>query len=264
MQRTQGELYLLVKDLWSKAQFSREISKRFASYGELLDKDTIAYLIVDELGRNSFSLTQITDLKPDADATVVASVKSISDVKTFRKKNGTVGKVLNMEVSDGSGVCRLVLWNDDIELVKGKGIKVGTKVRVINGYTKTSYGGVELNLGKWGMLEVEASTEPCPETGSELVLCGVLQSREATKAFFKDNGEFGFVTTITVKTSDGQIMPVTLWDSCVKAVQGIGLGETVKLQRVERRSVNGSMEWHVQDEGAIQRESPRSDAAEAA
>jgi hypothetical protein len=253
MQRTQGELYLLVKDLWTKSRFSREISSRYAAYGELLDKDTIAFLLVDELGRNTFSLTRIVDLKPGVDATVVGAVQSVSEVRTFRKKNGTVGKVLNLEISDGSGVCRLVLWNEDIELVKGKSIAVGTRVRVINGYTKDSYGGVELNLGKWGLLEVEAVAEPVPVVVCDDVLCGVLLSREATKAFFKDDGEFGFVTTITVRTADGQLMPVTLWDACVKAVQGIGLGETVTLQRVERRSVNGAVEWHVQGGGSVVR-----------
>lgn len=253
MQRSQGELYPLVKDLWTKARFSREISKRYHDYGELLDKDTIAFLLVDELGRNSFSLTTIADLKPDCDATVVATVQGISEVKTFRKKNGTVGKVVNLDIRDGSGACRLVLWNEDIELIKVKGIAAGTRVRVVNGYTKASFGGLELNLGKWGLLEVEAPGEASVVCESEAVLYGVLQSREATKAFFKDNGEFGFVTTITVRTSDGRTLPVTLWDACVKAAQDLKIGEAVELQKVVRKAANGSVELHLEGAGSIHR-----------
>jgi len=252
MQRTQGDLYPLVKDLRTKAQFTREISKRYRAYGELLDKDTIAFLLVDELGRNSFSLTAIAALKSGMDATVVATVQAVSEVKTFRKKNGTVGKVLNLDIMDDSGGCRLALWNQDIELVKSREIAVGTRIRVINGYTKDGFGGVELNLGKWGMLDVEPDAGLVSiKEGTDQVLSGVLQSRDATKAFFKDNGDFGFVTTISVKTAGGEVFPVTLWDASVKAIQGIRLGEAITLQNVSRKTVNGAVEWHLNGDGRV-------------
>ncbi len=244
MQRTQGDLYPLVKDLRTKAQFTREISKRYQAYGELLDKDTIAFLLVDELGRNSFSLTPISRLAAGMDATVVAMVGGVAEVKTFRKKNGTVGKVLNLDIADESGGCRLALWNKDIELVKSKGISVGTRIRVINGYTKDSYGCAELNLGKWGMLEVEPMAEQTSDSSIDQVLSGVLVSREATRAFFKENGEIGFVTSITVKTTSGEILPVTLRDASVKSIQGIKLGESIALQRGPNAIKNGTDEWH--------------------
>jgi hypothetical protein len=114
------------------------------------------------------------------------------------------------------------------------------------------------------MLDVDVSAGPAPSLVCDEVLCGVLQSRESTKAFFKDNGEFGFVTTITVKTVDGRLLPVTLWDACVKAVQGIGVGEAVTLQKVVRKSVNGSVEWHVQGEGSVQRADSRVDSGKGA
>lgn len=244
MQRTQGDLYPLVKDLRTKAQFTREISKRYQAYGELLDKDTIAFLLVDELARNSFSLTPISRLAAGMDATVVATVKGVAEVKTFRKKNGTVGKILNLDIADESGGCRLALWNKDIELVKCKGISVGTRIRVINGYTKDSYGCAELNLGKWGMLEVEPMAEQTSDSSIDQVLSGVLVSREATRAFFKENGEIGFVTSITIKTTSGEILPVTLRDASVKSIQGIKLGESIALQRGPNATNNGADEWH--------------------
>lgn len=259
MQRTQDELYTLVKDLKTKAQFTKEITKRSKAYGELLDKDTIAFLIVDELGRNTFSLTSIAALTSGTDATVLATIRTISDVKTFRKKNGTTGKVLNLDISDETGHCRLVLWNEDIELVKAKDITTGTRIRIINGYTKASYTGLELNLGKWGMLDVEppqTTPAPPPQTAT-CSLAGILQSREATKAFFKDNGDFGFVTTITIKTPDGGTQPVTLWDASVKAIQDITLGDTIVLHDIEKKTENGTDHWHLNGTGRIEKTTPR-------
>jgi replication factor A1 len=259
MQRSQDTLYPLIADLRTKAQFTKEITKRYKTYGELLDKDTIALLLVDELGRNTFSLTKINDLKPDTDATVTATVHNISDVKTFRKKNGTTGKVLNLDITDDTGTCHLVLWNDDIQQVKSKDIKPGTHIRIINGYTKTSYTGLELNLGKWGMLDIDDTpTQPPPATtdSTNHSLSGILHSRETTKAFFKDNGDFGFVTTINIQTSDGTTQPVTLWDASVKAIQDIHLGEAITLRRVEKKTVNGTNEWHLNDAGSVERTTP--------
>ena len=258
MQRTQDELYTLVKDLKTKAQFTKEITKRYKTYGELLDKDTIAFLLADELGRNTFSLTSIAGLTADKDATVVATVQGISEVKTFRKKNGTVGKVLNLEISDASGRCRLVLWNEDIELVKSRDITIGTCIRIINGYTKTSYTGLELNLGKWGMLDVEppethAPSHQIPPPIRLLVSC---RAARPPRRFFKDNGDFGFVTTIIIKTPDGGTQPVTLWDASVKAIQDIKLGETIVLHHVEKKTMNGTDQWHLNGAGSIEKTRP--------
>ncbi len=258
MQRTQDELYALVKDLKTKTQFTKEITRRYKTYGELLDKDTIAFLLVDELGRNTFSLTSIACLKADMDATVVATVQAVPEVKTFRKKNGTVGKVLNLEIGDTSGRCRLVLWNEDIELVKSKNMTVGTHIRIINGYTKAAYSGLELNLGKWGMLDVEHPETHAPPAQDSVSssLSGILQSREATKAFFKDNGDFGFVTTITIQTPEGGTQPVTLWDASVKAIQDIKIGEAIVLHHVEKKTMNGTDQWHLNGAGSIEKTAP--------
>ena len=156
MHKTKTELIELIADLKTKKDFEKEIKKRYKNYGELIDQDTIAFLIVDELGRNKQSITKIVDLAPDGDYTVVGKVLSISDSKTFKRKNGTPGKVINLEITDETASCRFVLWNGDIDQIKNKEIQPGTIVKIINGYTKLGYtGGMEINLGRWGLLEVE-------------------------------------------------------------------------------------------------------------
>ena len=96
-----------------------------------------------------------------------------------------------------------MLWNGDIDHIKNKEIQPGTIVKIINGYTKLGYtGGMEINLGRWGLLEVEPTDIPSQMEQSKCngdEISGILLEKEATKAFFKDNGEFGFVTTITIK-----------------------------------------------------------------
>ena len=136
MKRENPELYELIKDLKTKKEFEEEIKKRFQECEELFDEDTIALFIIDELGRNKQVIKKITDIQPDSDCTVVGKVTNIYESKNFKRKNGTSGKVINLDISDDTGTCRLVLWNKDVEQVKNKDIKRGTTVKIINGYTK--------------------------------------------------------------------------------------------------------------------------------
>jgi len=256
MHKTKTELIELIADLKTKKDFEKEIKNRYKIYDGLIDQDTIALLIVDELGRNKQSITKIIDLAPDGDYTVVGKVQSISDSKTFKRKNGTPGKVINLEITDETGVCRLVLWNGDIDHIKNKEIHLGTVVKIINGYTKLGYtGGMEINLGRWGLLEVEQTViSPQKEQTKYKTdeITGVLVQKESTKAFFKDDGEFGFVTTITLK-EHGTKKEITLWDRCVKDIQAYKIGETITLKNITKKYGNGKTEFHVNENSSIEK-----------
>jgi replication factor A1 len=256
MHKTKTELYELIGDLRTKKDFEKEIRSRVRQYGSLVDEDTAALLLVDELGRNKHSITKITELEPEKDYTVVGRVVSISDLKTFKRKNGTAGKVINLEISDGTGTCRLVLWNDDINQIKNKEIQIGTTVKIVNGYTKTGYtGGLEINLGRWGLLDIEPVEVSCLKETSSVYpdeITGVLICKEATRAFFKDDGEFGFVTTVTID-QDGQEKHVTLWDRCVKEIQQFRPGDHIILKHVTTKQSNGKKEYHVNGDGIIRK-----------
>jgi ssDNA-binding replication factor A large subunit len=255
MHKTKSELYEFVSDLKSKKEYEQEIKSRVKHFDGLIDGDTAAFLLVDELGRNKHSTTKINELEPEKDFTVVGKVVSISDSKTFKRKNGTAGKVTNLEITDDTGTCRLVLWNDDIGHIKNKEIRTGTTLKIINGYTKTGYtGGLEINLGRWGSLEVE----PVKESGVKEAaaypdeISGILVCKEATRAFFKDDGEFGFVTTVTIN-QDGHEKLVTLWDQTVKDIQQFKPGDRIVLQHVTTKQSNGKKEYHVNGDGIIRK-----------
>jgi replication factor A1 len=256
MHKTQTQLIESIADLKTKKEFEKEIKKRYKLYNELIDQDTIAYLIVDELGRNKQSITKIADLAPKGDYTVVGKVLSISDSKSFKRKNGSPGKVINLEITDDSATCRLVLWNGDTSHIKNKEIQLGTIVKIINGYTKPGYtGGMEIHLGRWGLLEVEPTDislneEQRKHQASDI--SGVLAHKEATKAFFKDDGEFGFVTTISIKEHNVK-KEIILWDRCVKEIQPFKIGDTITIKNVIKKWENGKTEFHLMQHGSIEK-----------
>ena len=62
MHKTKDELYESIKDLKTRGEFEEEIKKRFQENDGLLDEDTIALFIIDELGRNKQVISKISDL----------------------------------------------------------------------------------------------------------------------------------------------------------------------------------------------------------
>ncbi|MDH7517497.1 MAG: OB-fold nucleic acid binding domain-containing protein [Candidatus Thermoplasmatota archaeon] len=255
MHKNKDQLYEVVKDLKTKNDFEKEIKKIRKEYDDLLDEDAAALLIVDELGRNKQNICKISDLKSDTECTVFGKITKISESRNFKRKNGSNGMVVNLELSDETGTCKLVLWNKDVELLKNKVIKKGTNVKVVNGYVKDGFNCLELNVGRWGFLEIE------PEQVSEInnkkssdkkVLRGMLVDVEPTRTFFRDNGEIGFVTKIKIKEKN-TIRTLTVWDEKVKEIRCFKKGDSIEIDEVDVREKNGKKEEHVNGRSIIRR-----------
>ncbi len=145
--------YSLVSNLITKENFINEIKKRREKYGNLLTDEAIAYLIVDELDRNPGNKMKIGDLYDGIHATVEAEISKINPVETVEGKNKK-HKILKILIKDETGKCQLVLWNEEIDRLAEK-LQEGKKVKIINGYVRENIYGLQISLGKWGLLIVE-------------------------------------------------------------------------------------------------------------
>ncbi len=141
-------LYLLIEDLMSYERFMDEIKKKEKEYGGLLNEEAIAYMIVDELGRNLGNKMKIADLYDGINATIEAKVKRIGPVET--RKNGEL-RVMRVDIYDDTGSCQLVLWNEEIDKI-GMQLKPEMKIKIINGYVRENIYGLQVSLGKWGII----------------------------------------------------------------------------------------------------------------
>lgn len=79
---------------------------------------------------------------------VELEIISKDDVRTFNKYGKDL-RVCNCMAKDDSGEIKLTLWNDDIEKVK-----VGSKVKVSNGYVGEFNGEKQLSSGKFGKIDI--------------------------------------------------------------------------------------------------------------
>jgi len=255
MEKTKNQLYAQIKDLKTKKEFNEEINKIQKESDNLLDKDVAALLIVDELGRNKQNICKINDLKTGEDCTVFGTITNIKNTRTFSRKNGSSGRVVNLEISDDSGTCGLALWDKDTELVKNKTIQKGTKIKIINGYIKDGFNGIEINVGKWSLIETDPENMPKTDNKQKIksnAITGELIEIEPTRAFFKDNGDFGFVANIKIK-NEKETKQIALWNEKVKEIQNFKTGDKLEITNFDTRQKNGKEEYHLNGSGSIKK-----------
>jgi replication factor A1 len=81
---------------------------------------------------------------------VAGEITKLSDVRTVNLKTGGTVDTLTATLTDDAGEIALQLWAEDIPKVQ-----LGSRVKVLNGYTNEFKGQVSLTKGKFGQLEVE-------------------------------------------------------------------------------------------------------------
>jgi ssDNA-binding replication factor A large subunit len=255
MHKSKDQLYEEIKDLKTKKHFEEEITKIRKEHDDLLDDDTIALLISDELGRNKENICKICNLEHGKEYTVFGKIIEIKKSRKFNRHNGSQGRVINLELSDGTGTCGLALWDKDVELVEKHTIQRGTNVKIINGYVKDGFNGLEINVGRWGLIEINPDNTPTlvdEYKPAKDEITGKLIKKEPTKAFFRDNGEFGFVTNVKLETK-GNIKQITLWDKKVKEIQNFKQGELINIKNLIVKEKNGKKEIHANSKTTIRR-----------
>jgi len=259
MRKSKLEFYDLIKDLISKEDFEKEIKKRADEYGQLLDEAAVAFLIVDEMGKNVENVSTIKELKDNEEATVYAAVTKIFEPRIF-EKNGRKGKVVNLEIKDETGKCRLVLWDKDVELVENGTIKENAVLKVVNGYVKKTENWFEINVGKWGLAVPEPEekklkinftdlSEVTP--GMNVNVTGTLVGKDGPRSFVRKNGLTGFVSNIILYDGKDSVRAV-LWDERAKETTNLETGDNVEIINGYVKSDNG-IEIHVGSKGIIKK-----------
>ncbi len=254
MQKEVNSLYEKIKDKISKKDFLDKIKLLQKESDDLLDEYTIALLLLDEMGENT-NISKISEIKPNLEFTIKGKITEIISLRTFTRKKGSQGKVANLEITDETGSCNLVLWDNDVKLLEEKKIQKNTFIKIINGYVKDGYNGIEINVGKYGMIEIikeNFDKNISKEEQQKNSIKGEIILIKPTRAFFKNSGKFGFVTDIKIKEKENE-KQITVWDEKVKEIQDYKIGDKIKIENIDNRSNKGKKELHLNGSAKISR-----------
>jgi ssDNA-binding replication factor A large subunit len=254
MQNLINNFYDKVKDLIEKDKFVNEIIKIKNDSDDLFDENICKLLLIDKLDRNDYSFSKISNLEPGMESTIFAKVSNIGDIREFQKKNGKKGRVVNLEIMDNSGICRLVLWDRDVDLIKNDAIELNSNIKIINGYVKKGLDGIEINIGRWSFIEIVEKNNYLFDNNlkNEKPISGRILEIMPTRPFFKNNGEYGFFTSVKIKEKN-QIKNIFIWDEKVKEIQQYKSGDLIIFERVDYKNKNGIIENHVNSNSIIKK-----------
>jgi len=134
---------------------NQRVAELMIEFGNLLDPATIEKIALDERGLLMTNKKSVSELKDREEASLEVRVRKILNIREFRKRDGSSGRVRNLDVDDGTGSCRLVLWDDDVDMPERLGLKEGCGLKLINCYAKHTDFGLDVSKGKKGRIEPE-------------------------------------------------------------------------------------------------------------
>jgi len=143
-------LYERAKDLLPKAEFESRVRATSEAWGGLLDEDAAARLVLEELGRGTASFETVRELREGMEVALRVRVDVVGPVREFERQDGSRGRVVNLDISDDTGRCRLVLWDDDVALVERGRVAKGSSLRLLDCFVRVSRFGTEVSRGKFG------------------------------------------------------------------------------------------------------------------
>ena len=147
--------YETVADRIGPEAFDARVDALIAEWGNLLDREAAAMLVAEQLGGSVARFDRIVDLQEGMEANLRADVTGVSSVRTFTRQDGSEGRVVNLELRDGTAFCRMPLWDDDVALVERGRVSIGRTVRAIDCFVKRTAFGLEVTRGRFGSLIVE-------------------------------------------------------------------------------------------------------------
>jgi replication factor A1 len=110
---------------------------------------------LDERGLLMTNKKSVSELKDREEASLEVRIRKIMNIREFRKRDGGAGRVRNLDVEDGTGSCRLVLWDDDVDMPEKLELREGCGLKLINCYVKYTDFGLDVSKGKKGRIEPE-------------------------------------------------------------------------------------------------------------
>lgn len=236
--------------------------------GGLIAEETLLRLIAARYGvevvrKRADRRLLISQLVPGLnDVTVTGRVVVVYPPRTFTGEKS--GKVANLMIADKDAALRVVLWNDNVDLVESGELKTGQVIRFLHGYTREDRKGkVELHLGSKSQIEVNpqnAKSDEYPtidkfatkismisEAQSNVHLAGTVKEVFPASAFTRSDMSAGTVMRLTLIDGTGEI-PVVIWNEKAEELE-----KTVKVNtklrlvnaKVKENSSSGELEVHV-------------------
>ncbi|MBY9021055.1 MAG: hypothetical protein KGD67_08350 [Candidatus Lokiarchaeota archaeon] len=170
-----NELYQKLLDLGiSEEELEKKVKNKVEEYGGFMSKQGVLFIIARESGLDLRSpeiddniydeleeevdydefTIDILDLSEGmSNIVLLGKILKINKVHEFVRKDQSVGKVCSFLLGDLTGTMKIVMWDEQVNIVKHEFFSPNKLIRVIGGYSKLGRNEVlEVHIGRKGTL----------------------------------------------------------------------------------------------------------------
>jgi replication factor A1 len=256
----------------SKEEVIKMINDKVDELGGLITHDGAAHIIARDLEINLYESQQLQKPKPTQisdfidgmnNVTITALIKNIYEPTVFTRNNdGSQGAVQNIDLADKSGICRLVLWDDQIRQFNDMGLSRGDLVRIIGVYVKENpYERIkDINLSSRSQIDINPEDvdkknfpdsllafkkikDIVPEMYGVDIICKITAIRPPSH-FKRSDGSEGTVSTMEIADETGKIK-ITFWDQKAELVTQYKADDVIEIIGGKAKSGRTGTEVHM-------------------
>ena len=182
--------------------------------------------------------TQIIDIKADMnDINISGRVLDIAEIRTFEKKDGSVGRVGNLLLGDSTGKIRLTLWDEKTYFLDE--VDFDETLEVLHAYSRENAFNqqIELNLGSRGIIQKTEKKVEYKEKitkiadiipGESYSVQGKVSEVGELKEFEREDGTDSVVANLEIKDETGSIR-LTLWGDQAYVIEDLDIDSEIQI-----------------------------------
>ena len=262
----------------SKEEVEKRINEKVQELGGLITLEGAAHIIAKELEINLYNSKQIQ--KPQSikvkdlidgmnNVSITVLIKQTYEPKIFTRNDGTQAAVQNILLTDKTGICRLILWDDQIRQFNDIGLKRGDIIKILNAFVKENkFDSIkELSLSSRSLIESDSKAMNKKEFPDSLLsfqkitnlkiglvdldLYGKITAIKKLSKFSKKDGSEGVVSSLEIADETGKTR-VILWDTKAELINNFKIGDVVEIiGGYTRQGLNNIVEIHLGKNGNI-------------
>ncbi len=193
---------------------------------------------------------KISELRPEMNnLNVVGKVLDTGSIRTFQRKDGSMGKIRRISIGDETGKIDVVLWGSEAEDI---GFEKGDTVEIMNAFTRENAytNQTEIHIGRGSIIKSDAVVEYSEKftqiadivMNSTCSVKGYVSGMDVIREFERQDGTKGKVSSIYVSDDTGRIK-VVLWGEHAELVNELDIGsEVCVIDAYAKPGMNGEIE----------------------
>lgn len=183
--------------------------------------------------------------------TLYGRIKAIYNINDFKKNDGTNGFVGSFLLHDNTGDARIVLWDEQVNIINESNFVRNEIVKIINGTAKKGkFGDIEIHIGKYGKIilspeDVDYKKYPKITFKSinindinlnlkSISIEGKVIQLSQLREFIRKDGSPGCVSSCTLLDSTGSIR-ITFWNEDTEKLDKININDYISITNLNPR-----------------------------